>query len=175
MTYHVAATAISSVVKQVDPKEAQTAALKREVQLLRAENAYLRGQLSSPASSGNSADLQTGLTSSRSNLMAMPPQPLTAATAAASKQAPAEVRSQLFSVMSADNLRPPAVDALHTRVAETIRSGIMQAPANAAQRLEAAEVMLARYGHENERLAAINEALVSRRAFVDSDYTSEPR
>ena len=34
--------------------------------------------------------------------------------------------------------------------------------------------MLTRYGQENERLAAINEALVSRRAFVDSDYTSEP-
>ena len=34
--------------------------------------------------------------------------------------------------------------------------------------------MLTCYGQENERLAAINEALVSRRAFVDSDYTSEP-
>lgn len=42
------------------------------------------------------------------------------------------------------------------------------------KRLEAAEGMLARYGQENERLAAINEALVSRRAFVDSDYTSTP-
>jgi len=50
----------------------------------------------------------------------------------------------------------------------------MQGAADSAQRLEAAEVMLARYGQENERLAAINEALVSRRAFVDSDYTSKP-
>ena len=45
---------------QVDPKEAQTAALKREVQLLRAENAYLRGQLSGDASTGNPTGLQTG-------------------------------------------------------------------------------------------------------------------
>ena len=50
----------------------------------------------------------------------------------------------------------------------------MQAEPDAAQRLKAAEAMLARYGQENERLAAINEALVSRRAFIDSDYTSEP-
>ena len=42
------------------------------------------------------------------------------------------------------------------------------------QRLKAAEAMLARYGQENEMLATINEALVSRRAFVDSDYTSTP-
>jgi len=45
---------------QVDPKEAQTAALKREVQLLRGENAYLRGQLSGDASTGNPTGLQTG-------------------------------------------------------------------------------------------------------------------
>ena len=49
----------------------------------------------------------------------------------------------------------------------------MQAAPDTSQRLAAAEVMLTRYGQENERLAAINEALVSRRAFVDSDYTSE--
>ena len=49
----------------------------------------------------------------------------------------------------------------------------MQAVPDTSQRLAAAEVMLTRYGQENERLAAINEALVSRRAFVDSDYTSE--
>jgi len=45
---------------QVDPKEAHTAALKREVQLLRAENAYLRGQLSGDATTGNPTGLQTG-------------------------------------------------------------------------------------------------------------------
>lgn len=50
----------------------------------------------------------------------------------------------------------------------------MQAVPDTSQRLAAAEVMLTRYGKENERLVAINEALVSRRAFVDSDYTSEP-
>ncbi len=43
---------------------------------------------------------------------------------------------------------------------------------DAAQRLKAAEAMLVLYGQENERLAAINEALVSSSAFVDSDYTS---
>ena len=36
---------------QVDPKEAQTAALKREVQLLRAENAYLRDALTASGAS----------------------------------------------------------------------------------------------------------------------------
>ena len=36
---------------QVDPKEAQTAALKREVQLLRAENAYLRDALNASGAS----------------------------------------------------------------------------------------------------------------------------
>ena len=49
----------------------------------------------------------------------------------------------------------------------------MQGAADSTQRMEAVQVMLARYGQENERLAAINEALVSRRAFVDSDYTSK--
>ena len=160
-------------VTQVDPKDAQTAALKREVQLLRAENTYLRGQLSSTASSGSSADLQTGLVRSGSKLTDVPPQPLTASTAAASKSAPAEVRRQLLSVMSAHDPRLDSIDVQYTAVARTLRSGMMQAAISTVQRLEAAEVMLARYGHENERLAAINEALVSRRAFVDSDYTSE--
>ena len=74
------------VALQVDPKDAQTAALKREVQLLRAENAYLRGQLSSTALSGKSAT-QTNLPRSGSALLAMPAQPQNAA----SKQAHAEV------------------------------------------------------------------------------------
>ena len=52
---------------------------------------------------------------------------------------------------------------------------LLQAAGGPTQQLQAAEIMLARYGQENERLAAINEALVSRRAFVDSDYTSKPQ
>ncbi|CAL5224582.1 g7289 [Coccomyxa viridis] len=121
---------------QVDPKDAHTAALKREVQLLRAENAYLRGQLSSAASLGDSSALQMTLATSESSLTAMPSQRPSTGKAAASNQAPAE------------------------------------AAGGPTQQLQAAEIMLARYGQENERLAAINEALVSRRAFVDSDYTS---
>ena len=39
------------VLVQVDPKEAQTAALKHEVQLLRAENAYLRDALTGSGAS----------------------------------------------------------------------------------------------------------------------------
>ena len=54
------------------------------------------------------------------------------------------------------------------------RLALMQAAANATQHLETAEGMLARYGQENERLAAINEALISRGAFIDSNYTSTP-
>ena len=64
---------------------------------------------------------------------------------------------------------------MHPVLAELRSHSILvQAAVGPTQRLRAAEVMLARYGQENERLAAINEALVSRRAFVDSDYTSAP-
>ena len=75
----------------MDPKDAQTAALKREVQLLRAENAYLRGQLSSTASPGNNTNSQTALAGSGSALTDMPSQRPTTGKAAASAQAPAEV------------------------------------------------------------------------------------
>ena len=79
----------------MDPKDAHTAALKREVQLLRAENAYLRGQLSSAASLGDSSALQMTLATSESSLTAMPSQRPSTGKAAASNQAPAEV-GQLF-------------------------------------------------------------------------------
>ena len=80
---------------QVDPKDAQTAALKREVQLLRAENAYLRGQLSGIASSGDAtAGLPMGLPSSGSILTATSSQPLDAVMPAASRQPLAEVGSE---------------------------------------------------------------------------------
>ena len=40
------------------------------------------------------------------------------------------------------------------------------------RRLAEAQSMIARFARENERLAALNETLASRRAFVDSDYKS---
>ena len=42
------------------------------------------------------------------------------------------------------------------------------------RRLAEAQSMIARFARENERLAALNETLASRRAFVDNDYKSAP-
>lgn len=76
----------------MDPKDAQTAALKREVQLLRAENAYLRGQLSGIASSGDStAGPQMGLARSGSTLTGVSLHSPDAVVAAANRQPQAEV------------------------------------------------------------------------------------
>ena len=72
---------------QVDPKEAQTAALKREVQLLRAENAYLRDALT--ASGASTASSQVSTVGSVSP--AVPGDPSKATLGQPSKQPTAEV------------------------------------------------------------------------------------
>ncbi len=40
------------------------------------------------------------------------------------------------------------------------------------RRLSEARAVIARFGRENARLAALHESLASRRALVDSDYSS---
>jgi hypothetical protein len=57
---------------QVDPKEAHTLALKREVQLLRDENAYLRRQLSGQVSNGATGDIAAPRTSQAGSAVAVP-------------------------------------------------------------------------------------------------------
>ena len=72
---------------QVDPKEAQTAALKREVQLLRAENAYLRDALT--ASGASTASSQASMVGTVRP--AVPGNPSKASLGQPNKQPTAEV------------------------------------------------------------------------------------
>ena len=94
MRYYVKTNAYHSFhwLMQVDPKEAQTLTLKREVQLLRAENAYLRRQLSGQVSIASTGNLAALRTSQAGSALAVPaPAQAQNPDTLSTKQAPADV------------------------------------------------------------------------------------
>eukprot|EP00884_Botryococcus_braunii_P016776 jgi/Botrbrau1/3782/Bobra.0183s0017.1 len=160
-------------VVQVDPQHATIASLSREVQLLRAENAYLRGQVSASmsqsgtATPGSVASFRSSGSGAPSSIAssspAWPPSSFAQMVLPRSIQSMPPSGSTLVPATSPENASPPPPQS-----GMVVREDAPQL----LHRLSEAETLLDRFSRENQRLAVEVGQLRSNRQYVDHDYKS---
>ncbi|BDA49457.1 probable Kinesin-like protein KIF17 at N-terminal half [Coccomyxa sp. Obi] len=150
-------------VMQVDPQEALVASLKREVQLLRAENAYFRNQIALSTKVGGTPT-ETSTPSSGSPRHSRQGSFAEGGPHAAVESGEGTAWPTGPSTAAVDSgAKPGDAPGIHPRAGEG-------RAAETERRLAEAQAMISQFAAENARLAAASEAAASRRALVDSDY-----
>lgn len=147
----------------MDPEQAALAALKREVKLLRSENAYLREQLCQVNMRSGAAAAPSDAPGSQLGSR----QPSRSGPPAGTPSAP----GQLLPVGGAPGEPTPAAAGASRPASGAAGGG--PSMEQVMRRLVDMQQMLVQVSHENERLAAENGRLRSGKALVANDYSGE--
>lgn len=147
---------------QLDPGQAALSALKREVRLLRGENAYLREQLLQASLPRGQPALPAASHPSASSLGAVPGMPGNPGGQELPAAGPA-----------AEGPTRPASGAGAALEAAAGSGGAAPSPEELMRRLLDTQRMLVQFSRENDRLAGENGRLRSGRALFSDDYQGE--